>query len=124
MSEEQEPGRLLKTWNEVAGHIIAASKAWKVHLAALRDASNEEIENESVELQEYLTRLFSYSDFDMMLPQLVQYWMVNGGVETILVRLPVEEGGEVKAPKDPKDFEEQFNGVMERLNGKENKNNG
>jgi len=84
---------LSRTWNRFVKCLFAAEEAWEEHRMLLASTPKKEVEKLPLQTQKFLSQPFSRSVFSKMLPLLVNYWIVTGGLKTLLTPIESIEKG-------------------------------
>lgn len=88
MNKEKERG-LEASWNRFARLLLKVEKAWNAHRECMLSASSADIEKYPIETQRWLSQGFNKAEFSTMMPQLIKYCRVSGGIEIIKPRRKV-----------------------------------
>lgn len=85
------PLTVAETWNTFASRLVSAKLAWEEHRKLWQETSRIEIEKLPPEVQRFVSKSFNRSEFDVMLPRLVDFYRGCGGIEILVVKLNREE---------------------------------
>ena len=92
-------GDVTESWNRFAWFMIEAERAWKEHQEKFLEVSSRDIEELPLSFQEFLSKSWSRSKFDVMIPRLVDYTRASGGLERMFIETEeVVEEVEVEEP--------------------------
>ena len=89
----------VKKWNKFVELMTATKKAWE-SLANI-DRKGPRFQNLSPKAQKVLTIANTRSKFEVAMPRLMDYWRGYGGLENLLVPMPIKK----KEKVDEKDEE-------------------
>ncbi len=103
MKGKGDTSGLIGSWNEFAGHLVAAKKAWEVHQRSAVEAGRFEIEKLPVKAQRLVSASFGNCSlrcrFNVLIPRLIEYSRVAGGIEELVIAPPTLEEIKEKAKK-------------------------
>lgn len=94
---------LIRSWNEVAKHLVEAEKAWVLHQKLASEMGRIEIEKLPVRAQRLVSASFGNCSlrckFDVLIPRLIEYTRRSGGLGTLVVSPPTVEEIKERAKK-------------------------
>lgn len=82
---------LERTWNTFASRLVSTKLAWEEHRKAWLEIGAREIEKLDPAFQRFLSKNFNRSEFDIMLPRLVDFYRGYGGIESLVVKTKKEK---------------------------------
>jgi len=82
---------VIQTWSKFANLLLKLKEAWDEHQEVWMVTSREEIQNLPLEWQKFVARNFNRSEFNIMLPRLVDFWRGLGGIEALRIELNPDE---------------------------------
>lgn len=82
--------KLVASWNRFAKALVRTKKAWDNHVKLMCVTSAKDVELAPVEAQRFLSKAFNKSRFDVMIPRMVDYWRTIGGIDQLVVAMPVK----------------------------------
>lgn len=88
---EKQGLSVTQSWAIFVGLLIQTKKAWETHREVWAETPRDEIERLSPEWQKFIARNFNRSEFNIMLPRLVDFWRGLGGIEALRVKVNPKE---------------------------------
>jgi len=93
---------LIETWGDFVESLIEVKRCWDEHRELMLELRYEKrfIENQDLKLQAHLAQVFNTSEFEVMIPRLVDYYRRLGGIGELRVERKDVELDAIKLLKE------------------------